>query len=261
MILSYLNFNILTKDYSRDFIIYIVNQMKLMYKECFGISNWDPINSKMHIVIDVDETNGYMVRGFLNVADMKNNSDNGEIYNVCVHPNYRGKGVLGELINNLPPKQYYFLQVLFENKRAYSAYLKYFFCDFFAIGYLSYSNTVAFILGGYPSKKCIKQRDTYIQKLNNISENIDNINKHYDFQRYFDHILSYHDTYQFIMNHRDLINTIVTLKSNKISLSDDIHKVIHFPVENSNEILDIKNNDLLIFILRYIIYIHPILIK
>lgn len=224
---------------------FIEAQLISMHNTCFGQMEWAPRDS-MAIVMDIDEKTA-QVRGFLNYYVVKEGI--AEIYNVCVHPDFRNQGLLGKMLNELPD-YYYLLQVLFDNKRAYSSYLKYFFCDFFAIGHLSLSTTATFILGGKPSNKCEpSKRLEIVSILDNIWTQIQLLESNQQpFQELFQHFTRHSSTYRFIFEQWDLISQIVRLNSDKIRLSSDIISVLSrgpnsmnllFNIEGGKDILEL----------------------
>lgn len=223
MIISSDTFDSFVSQLSPEMGQYIETQLISMHNTCFGQSEWTPRDS-MKLVMDIDEKTA-QVRGFLNYYVVK--EEIAEIYNVCVHPDFRNQGILGKMLNELPD-YYYLLQVLFDNKRAYSSYLKYFFCDFFAIGHLSLSDTVTFILGGRPSNKCEpSKRLEIVSILDNIWTQIQLLESNQQpFQELFRHFTHHTSTYRFIFEHWDLISQIVKLQSDKIRLSSDIISVL-----------------------------------
>lgn len=215
---------------------FIEQQLVTMHTNCFGTTTWSPY-SNMGVIIDIDEKT-LEIKGFLNVIESKGNKNNAEIYNVCVNPNYRKQGILGKLLSALPDTYYYYLQVLFENKVAYSAYLNYFFCDFVGIGKLSYGGNVSFILGGRTNTKCDSlKKKQWVEQLDGIAKQIQSINNRYNttFDPFFEHYIQNKNTYQFINENRELISKIYNMNTDKIKLSDDVIQVLEFP-ENGRQL-------------------------
>lgn len=232
-------------------------QVILMYNDCFGES----INVReydMKLIIDAeynDVTDTVQVRGFLNYAEVPN-TDKAEIYNVCVHPSFRRKGILGGLLSALPKDKYYYLLVLFTNKKAYLSYLKYFFCDFVAIGRL-YKSGLGFILGGRPWTNCDSKRNQIANVLDSVAAQIEFLESHQQpFEELYNHFVTHFDTYSFIYQYWDLVFQIVTLQSDMIKLSDEIISALNFTrvftsegtplnvftMENRKEILELMIN-------------------
>lgn len=246
MIISSDTFDSFISQLSPEMGEFIENQLILMHNTCFGYSNWTPRDS-MSIIMDIDEKTA-QVHGFLNyhvvttdsLSSSKDTEEKAEIYNVCVHPDFRNQGILGKMLNELPD-YYYLLQVVFDNRRAYSSYLKYFFCDFLAIGHLSLNDTATFILGGRPSNKCEpSKRLEIISILDNIWEQIQFLeSKQQSFQELFKHFIKHISTYLFIFKHWDLISQIVKLQSDKIRLSSDIISVLTHGPDSVNFLFNI----------------------
>ena len=205
-----------------------------LHQNCFDFDSQPNMNMKG--ILNIDE-NGNL-RGYLNYHII--NEHQGEIYNVCVHPNYRRQGILGILLNELPSNFYYFLQVVFDNRRAYIAYTKYFFCDFIGIGVLTLNSTPSFILGGKRTSEsiehCREKRDKIIEVFNECSTQIKVFEKFNNpFTQMYHHFVLNVDAYVFIYNYWDLISAIIEIDTDKINFSDDISSVI-FPFEGSKVI-------------------------
>lgn len=241
-----------------DFTKHIETQLVQIHRHCFGSQHWDPRNG-MYTVIDIDEMDGYRVRGFLQLSDMKYDKTKAEIYNVCVHPDYRRQGVLGTLLMNLPDKSYYFLQVSFDNPIGCKAYMKYFFCDFVAIGYLTHSDPLSFILGGHPSKPCTPEKtNTLFDTLNAVSEQLKWLHSEGDkLEHYFDHFMKYPYAYKFIKDNYDLVSKVYVLNSEKIKLSDDVVEVLRF---NRLRIFGLSD-DVFVMMSMFAMYLAPLLKK
>jgi GNAT superfamily N-acetyltransferase len=227
-----------------DKINVIENQLIDMHANCFGDSAWSPY-SNMGVVIDIDEKT-LEVKGFLNFFENDEDENIAEIYSVCVNPKYRNQGILGKLLYALPEEYYYYLEVLFENRNAYSAYLKYFFCDFIGIGSLSFGGEPAFILGGRVTTKCDEEkRKILTEKLDLISSKINQIDKEFPsvkFNGFFEHFENNLKTYKFIDENPDLLKLYITDKS---KISEDVIKVLEFPDRNNkinNPLFDYDSN-------------------
>lgn len=223
---------------------FIEKQLIDMHFNCFGTSKWSPY-SNMGIVIDIDEKT-FKVKGFLNFIENEEDENIAEIYNVCVNTEYRNQGVLGKLLYALPDTYYYYLEVLFENRNAYSAYLKYFFCDFVGIGSLSFGGDPAFILGGRVTTKCeSEKRKQLTEQLDLISNKINQIDKEFPsvkFNGFFEHFENNLKTYKFIDENRNLLKLYNT---DKTKLSEDVIKVLEFPDRNNkinNPLFDYDSN-------------------
>jgi hypothetical protein len=232
MVYSSETFNSFLKTYvqNESHAKFIEQQLINMHANCFGTTGWNPYTN-MGVIIDIDEKTSE-IKGFLNVVESKGNKNNAEIYNVCVNPRYRNQGILGNLLKALPDTYYYYLQVLFENKVAYSAYLKYFFCDFVGIGKLSYGGNVSFILGGRVNTQCsIMKKKQWVDQLDSIAAQIQKINTKYNstFDPFFEHYIQNRDTYDFIIQNRELISKIYNMNTDKIILSDDVLETLRFP--------------------------------
>jgi GNAT superfamily N-acetyltransferase len=235
-----------------DKINVIENQLIDMHANCFGNSEWSPY-SNMGVVIDIDEKT-LEVKGFLNFFENDEDENIAEIYSVCVNPKYRNQGILGKLLYALPEEYYYYLEVLFENRNAYSAYLKYFFCDFIGIGTLSFGGEPAFILGGRVTTKCEpEKRNQLTEQLDLISNKIDQIDKEFPsikFNEFFEHFENNFKTYKLIHEDRNLLKLYNT---DKTKLSEDVIKVLEFPDRNnkiSNPLFD-YDSDVLKLMINY----------
>jgi hypothetical protein len=152
------------------------NQIRDIFRDSFK-AEWKN-NNNMIIVVNFcilpDKT--IYVNGLLNITPSLILKNVYEIYNVCVRREQRRKGVLKKMLDVLPKDEYYMLIVMFKNHIAYKSYIKYFFCDFVGLGFLSYNDTPGFVLGGSPNIQCSRNKKRLVNKLNNISKNIKGLN-------------------------------------------------------------------------------------
>ncbi len=144
-----------------------------------------------------------------------------EIYNVAVSAQYRRQGVLTRMLNALPTQFYYMLSVRFRNRPAYTAYLSSFFHHHLSIGWMSRSNEVGFVLGGYPgyTEKCqsIELLDTLQQRIHRHSLNM---------QQLFRESQSYTNLYVFIQRFYKEIQQMV--QNGEFDLLKELLRRQHF---------------------------------
>ena len=209
-------------------------QISTIYKDCFILTDQSSSNATSIINdennIDIYNTSFFIVNftvyssikiiinGFMNILKSKLYKKRYEIYDVCVKKQIRNQGVLTKMLEALPDKKYYYLQILFNNRIAYISYLRYFY-DFISIGRLSYVNNVSFVLGGYKSKRCSDStKDKNIKLLDFVSKRVQDIH----FEEIFNDILIFKKDFL------ELSNPNITLNSIKINMlkNKDIVKIL-----------------------------------
>lgn len=230
------------KRYIKD-VRDIYLQISTIYKDCFTLTNNhsspNPENTENNIDnidnIDIYNTSFFIVNftvypstypsplkiivnGFMNIFKSRLYKKRYEIYDVCVRKQSRNQGILTKMIEALPEKKYYYLQILFDNRIAYISYLRYFY-KFISIGRLSYVNNVSFVLGGYKSKRCSDStKNKNIKLLDSVSKRVQNI--------HFDEI--FNDILMFKKDFLELSDPTITLNPVKINMlkNKDIVKIL-----------------------------------
>lgn len=223
----------------------VYDQINQLYKDCFfsiienNDVNIDIYNSSFFVVnFTMENTKKITIHGFMNIFKSKFYKKRYEIYDVCVKQQSRNQGILTKMIEILPERKYYYLQILFNNRLAYISYLRYFY-KFISIGKLSYVNNVSFILGGYKSKRCSdlkKQKNTKL--LDTISKKVENL--HLD--ETFDFILLHKDEFLDFSKQTVCLNPIKKIILNdknisKIILDRDIYSLVFSYINHFKEVI------------------------
>ncbi len=224
-------------------------QMLDLHQNCFQ-QEWNG-HSPAVFVVDVEfDTNNplqtFFVCGYLTLLPNKTTPEISEIYDVCVHPQRRGgQGVLNRLFGLLDPNTYYLLGILIQNKSAYYAYSKHFFCNYVAIGKLSYSSEVTFLLGGRKSQPCTPEQTRQIR------EGLDDIASAYTpeaIHTIFHLVAAYKSECEFLMNGHDVLEQLLLRDPTHthIQLSDDMKTILKAYREH------LFSRDIVALILRFL---------